>query len=110
MQQIAAQKTECQRWDMLSTLIGSSDGKKYRNFAQGLTFEIMVKHANHQLMKLTDRYLLIRDQQQPLDLNVVDHYQAGEVRSTKPVGRRIVYRKSGPGTWLVENGEQEGTR
>ena len=83
MQQIAAQKTECQRWDMLSTLIGSSDGKKYRNFAQGLTFEIMVKHANHQLMKLTDRYLLIRDQQQPLDLNVVDHYQAGEVRSTK---------------------------
>ena len=40
-------------------------------------------HANSQLIKLTDRYLLIRDKEQPLDLNVIDNYQAGEVRSTK---------------------------
>lgn len=80
---IEAQKTECRRWEMLNNLIGSADGKKYRNFAQGLTFEIMISHANHQLMKLTDRYLLIRDKNQPLDLNVIDNYQAGEVRSTK---------------------------
>ena len=32
---------------------------------------------------MTDRYLLIRDEQQPLELNVVDNYQAGEIRSTK---------------------------
>jgi len=63
--------------------IGSADGKKYRNFAQGLTFELMVSHANWQLEKLTDRYLLIRDERQPLELNVVDSYQAGEIRSTK---------------------------
>ena len=63
--------------------IGSADGKKYRNFAQGLTFELMVSHANRQLEKMTDRYLLIRDEQQPLELNVVDSYQAGEIRSTK---------------------------
>ena len=80
---IDAQKSECLRWDSLSNLIGSADGKKYRNFAQGLTFEIMVAHANSQLIKLTDRYLLIRDKEQPLDLNVIDNYQAGEVRSTK---------------------------
>ena len=80
---IEAQKSECKRWDMLYNLIGSADGKKYRNFAQGLTFEIMVAHANRQLIKLTDRYLLIRDKEQPLDLNVIDNYQAGEVRSTK---------------------------
>lgn len=83
MLQIEARKSEFKRWDMLYNLIGSADGKKYRNFAQGLTFEIMVAHANLQLMKLTDRYLLIRDKDQPLDLNVVDNYQAGEVRSTK---------------------------
>jgi exonuclease SbcC len=69
--------------DKLHSLIGSSDGKKYRNFAQGITFELMVHHANKQLEKMTDRYLLIRDEEQPLELNVVDNYQAGEIRSTK---------------------------
>ncbi|MBA4368092.1 MAG: chromosome segregation protein SMC [Desulfobacterium sp.] len=80
---IEARKKECDRWDKLHFLIGSSDGKKYRNFAQGLTFELMVSHANRQLEKMTDRYLLIRDDGQPLELNVVDNYQAGEIRSTK---------------------------
>ncbi len=80
---IDAQKRECSRWDRLHELIGSADGKKYRNFAQGLTFEMMIGHANRQLQKMTDRYLLIRDEPQPLELNVVDNYQAGEIRSTK---------------------------
>jgi len=80
---LAAQKKECHRWEKLHGLIGSADGKKYRNFAQGLTFELMVSHANRQLEKMTDRYLLIRDDKQPLELNVVDDYQAGEIRSTK---------------------------
>lgn len=80
---IEAQKKECHRWEKLHGLIGSADGKKYRNFVQGLTFELMVSHANRQLEKMTDRYLLIRDEQQPLELNVVDNYQAGEIRSTK---------------------------
>lgn len=80
---IKAQKTECRRWDQLHELIGSADGKKYRNFAQGLTFELMVSHANRQLEKMTDRYLLIRDDAQPLELNVVDNYQAGEIRSVR---------------------------
>ena len=80
---IEAQMKECHRWEKLHGLIGSADGKKYRNFAQGLTFELMVSHANRQLEKMTDRYLLIRDDQQPLELNVVDNYQAGEIRSTK---------------------------
>lgn len=80
---IEAQKKECHRWETLHGLIGSADGKKYRNFAQGLTFELMVSHANRQLEKMTDRYLLIRDEQKPLELNVIDNYQAGEIRSTK---------------------------
>lgn len=81
--EIEAQKNECLRWQNLHTLIGSVDGKKYRNFAQGLTFERMVSHANRQLEKMTDRYLLIRDEKEPLALNVIDNYQAGEERSTK---------------------------
>lgn len=78
-----AQKIECARWDALHQFIGSADGKKFRNFAQGLTFEMMTMHANRQLMKMTDRYLLIHDASQPLELNVIDNYQAGEKRSTK---------------------------
>ena len=44
---------------------------------------MMTMHANRQLTKMTDRYLLIRDGSQPLELNVIDNYQAGEIRSTK---------------------------
>lgn len=79
----AARQREWQRWDRLHELIGSADGKKYRNFAQGLTFELMVGHANRQLQKMSDRYLLIRDRVHPLELSVIDNYQAGEIRSTK---------------------------
>ncbi|MEX2332912.1 MAG: AAA family ATPase [Pseudohongiella sp.] len=82
-EKIDQQKIEVERWRRLHVLIGSNDGKKFRNFAQGLTFELMIQHANVQLQKMTDRYLLQRDQEQPLDLNVIDNYQAGEVRSTK---------------------------
>ncbi len=83
LQAIDAQKHESSRWELLHELIGSSDGKKYRNFAQGLTFEVMIGHANRQLQKMTDRYLLIRDHTEPLKLNVIDDYQAGEIRSTR---------------------------
>ncbi len=80
---IEAQQRECARWDQLHVLIGSADGKKFRNFAQGLTFEMMIGHANRQLQEMTDRYLLVRDDAHPLELKVMDNYQAGEVRSTK---------------------------
>lgn len=83
LQAIEARKKECARWNALHGLIGSADGKKFRNFAQGLTFEMMTAQANRQLRKMTDRYLLIRDASEPLELNVIDNYQAGEIRSTK---------------------------
>lgn len=82
-QQIDAQKLECSRWKALHDLIGSADGKKFRNFAQGLTFEMMIAHANQQLARMSNRYLLVHDKQNPLELNVIDNYQAGEERSTK---------------------------
>lgn len=80
---INAQKDKLQVWQQLHKLIGSSDGKKYRTFAQGLTFDLMVNHANTQLQKMSDRYLLARDDDSPLELNVIDNYQGGEIRSTK---------------------------
>ena len=80
---ITAQKDKLQVWQQLHKLIGSADGKKYRTFAQGLTFEVMIDHANAKLHKMSDRYLLIRDDNNALELNVIDNYQGGEIRSTK---------------------------
>lgn len=80
---IEQQQAEVNKWAHLHALIGSADGKKFRNFAQGLTFDIMVQHANQQLQKMSDRYLLLRDKEQPLELQILDNYQAGEIRSTK---------------------------
>lgn len=82
MQEIEKQKEELGRWQILHNLIGSADGKKYRNFAQGLSFDILIKHANRQLQKMSDRYVLRRNPGQVLELNVIDYYQAGEIRST----------------------------
>src|SRR5690606_12319569 len=65
---VDAHKKECVRWDDLHALIGAADGKKYRNFAQGLTFDMMIGHANRRLAMMTDRYLLTRDIHQPLEL------------------------------------------
>ncbi len=80
---IARQKEISSRWNRLHILIGSADGKKFRNFAQGLTFELMVHHANTHLKRMSKRYILVRDTDSPLELNVIDTYQADEIRSTK---------------------------
>lgn len=83
LERIRLQTEVYDRWNALHALIGSADGKKFRTFAQGLTFEIVIQHANRQLQRMTDRYVLVRGVQEPLELNVVDQYQAGEVRTTK---------------------------
>ena len=83
MEKIATQQKVCALWDRLNSLIGSHDGKRFRNFAQGLTFELLIAHANEHLRELSDRYLLTPDTTKPLDIAVMDLYQAGEVRSAR---------------------------
>lgn len=83
LSQVAAQHHTLSDWQQLHELIGSSDGKKFRNFAQGLTFNIMINHANEQLKKMSDRYLLLADGDNPLILNVMDNYQGGQIRTSK---------------------------
>ena len=80
---ITAQQAETRRWQALHDLIGSADGKKYRNFAQGLTFASVIAHANRQLARMNDRYLLTHDPARPLELDIIDNYQGGETRTTK---------------------------
>lgn len=80
---IAAQEAETGRWNELHSLIGSSTGKTFRNFAQGLTFAVMVASANRQLQTMNGRYLLKQNPNQPLELEVMDNEQGGAIRSTK---------------------------
>jgi len=79
------QQAVCNKWGNLNELIGSSDGKKYRNFAQALTFEYLVGLSNVQLRKMSDRYLLKRtgDNSNPFELSVIDKYQNSEERTAQ---------------------------
>ncbi|PWR72477.1 AAA family ATPase [Methanospirillum stamsii] len=77
------QQHELDKWSRLHELIGSADGKKFRVFAQGLTFSILLGHANQHLQRMTDRYILIQDKSIPLDMQVIDTWQGGVIRSVK---------------------------
>lgn len=72
-------------YQLLNQLIGSSDGKKYRNFAQRLTLETLLIEANKALVKMTNRYQLTtsNDSKNLLDIAVIDHYQADKIRQSK---------------------------
>ncbi|MFC7669363.1 SbcC/MukB-like Walker B domain-containing protein [Hymenobacter humi] len=75
------QQQEARRWRGLAEVIGSADGKKFSEFAQGLTLARLVDLANRHLTRLTDRYRILRNPDEHLDLLIVDEYQAGSTRS-----------------------------
>lgn len=67
-------------WQQLRGLIGSHDGRKFRRYAQGISLDILIHHANAHLQRLTDRYALRRRAGEELELEIADHYQAGVTR------------------------------
>lgn len=77
---IEQQQKEFSRWQKLSALIGSADGKKFSRFAQGLTLARLTALANRHLTKLTDRYKILKSKEKDLELLIVDSYQADAVR------------------------------
>ncbi|GEO09728.1 AAA family ATPase [Segetibacter aerophilus] len=78
--QVEAQQKECSRWDKISQLIGSADGKKFSKFAQGLTLARLTELANRHLHKLSDRYRILKSAEKDLELQIIDAYQADVVR------------------------------
>ncbi|TGE29571.1 AAA family ATPase [Hymenobacter metallicola] len=81
VEQLDKQQQEARRWRQLADLIGSADGKKFSEFAQGLTLARLVDLANRHLHRLTDRYRITRNPEEHLDLLIVDEYQAGNSRT-----------------------------
>jgi DNA repair protein SbcC/Rad50 len=68
-------------WKTLHELIGSADGKKFKVFAQSLTLDALLLHANAHLQELARRYKLMRVPGHDLDLQVVDQDMGDEVRA-----------------------------
>ncbi|WP_332862674.1 AAA family ATPase [Janthinobacterium svalbardensis] len=82
--QIEAQAVIERRWASLDELIGSSDGKKFRNYAQQFTLEVLLGYANAHLQHLARRYQLERidnPDKPSLGLMVRDQDMGGELRS-----------------------------
>lgn len=77
------QKQALEKWEKLNALIGSACGDKFSRMAQSITFDALLRFANRSLKRMSDRYMLVRDEAgtlKPLELAVIDTYQAGEKR------------------------------
>ncbi len=80
LDEIAAQAAVHQVWAQLSELIGSLDGKKFRNVAQQFTLDVLLGYANLHLQQLARRYRLQRIKDS-LSLLVLDQDMGDEMRS-----------------------------
>lgn len=76
----AEQRIKTSRWQQLSNLIGSAEGDKFRKFAQGLTLARLVQLANKRLLRLNERYTILKDTDTDLQLLIIDNEQAGVIR------------------------------
>jgi len=84
MDEIERQRAVETRWAKLAELIGSADGKKFRNYAQQFTLDVLLGYANQHLAQLARRYRLERVTNAAgpsLALMVRDQDMGGEVRS-----------------------------
>jgi exonuclease SbcC len=80
LQEMQQQQHRQRIWAQLNDLIGSQDGKKFRNYAQQYTLDVLLAYANQHLHQLARRYRLqrIRDS---LGLMVIDQDMGDENRS-----------------------------
>lgn len=78
--EIVRQETIQRVWGQLNELIGSADGKKFRNYAQQFTLDVLLGYANRHLHELSRRYRLERINH-TLALMVIDLDMGEEARS-----------------------------
>jgi len=69
-----------ENWQKLNDLLGSADGKKFRQIAQEYTLDILLGFTNIHLQELASRYKLSRVPNS-LALQVLDHDMGDEIRS-----------------------------
>ena len=81
-----------ENWAKLNEIIGSADGKKFRQIAQEYTLDVLLGYANVHLELLSKRYLLQRIPD-TLGLQVIDQDMGNEIRT--------VFSLSGGESFLV---------
>ncbi len=89
---VESQSGTVELWAKLYDVIGSADGKKFRQIAQEYTLDVLLSFANVHLEMLSSRYILQRIPQ-TLGLQVVDQDMGDEVRT--------VFSLSGGESFLV---------
>ena len=67
-------------WLRLNDLIGDRTGASFRRFAQGLTLDHLLEHANARLAELKPRYTLERAAGGDMLIQVLDNDMGGEIR------------------------------
>ncbi|MDP3562815.1 MAG: AAA family ATPase [Legionellaceae bacterium] len=92
LKKITVQAAISENWSKLNEIIGSADGKKFRQIAQEYTLDVLLGYANIHLQALTSRYKIERIPTS-LGLQVVDQDMGDEVRT--------VYSLSGGESFLV---------
>ena len=92
LQDIEKQAAIVENWAKLNEIIGSADGKKFRQLAQEYTLDVLLSYANVHLEVLSKRYVLQRIPNS-LGLQVIDRDMGDEVRT--------VYSLSGGESFLV---------
>ncbi len=80
LQRLLLRQQEEQRWQDLSEQIGSARGDKFSQFTQGLTLTHLARLATLRLRQLTGRYTILKTPNRNLELQIIDHDQAGTVR------------------------------
>ena len=79
--ELETQQDRWRRWESLNDVIGSSNGAKFRVFAQSLTLEALLAHSNRHLEDFAKRYCLQRVPGSDLELQIIDRDMADDVRS-----------------------------
>jgi exonuclease SbcC len=92
LKSIEAQATVTENWSKLNEIIGSADGKKFRQIAQEYTLDVLLGYANIHLKALTSRYKIERIPAS-LGLQIMDQDMGDEIRT--------VYSLSGGESFLV---------
>ncbi len=78
--EVEQQVAQARVWEQLNDLIGSADGKKFRNFAQQYSLDVLLSYANRHLQEVARRYRLQRVKES-LALVVIDQDLGDETRS-----------------------------
>ena len=81
---VAELETQLETWTNLERLFGTRDGSRFTKVAQVYTFRNLVKLANeNRLGILKQHFELVCNETEPLELDVIDYYRGGVMRTSR---------------------------